>query len=239
MFRTLLQLLYPQGCAVCGAPGPDLLCAACRARIPVRTMEGCCELCGKTLLDNERAAGTAAPVCHACRARRPSFAFARSASAFQGPVRDLVHRLKYDRGVRLAEPLAELLHGCCLAHFASERPDLTCPVPLHRERMRSRGYNQSALLARALARRLCLPFVPDLLRRVRDTPTQTRMDASARRANVAGAFRVPDRSVPIAFGTCVLLVDDVMTTGATFEAASAALREAGAERILCLSVARD
>ena len=205
----------------------------------MRTTEGCCAVCGKTLLTDEAAFGTAAPVCHGCRTRRPAFDLARSAAAFQGPVRQLVHGLKYRHGFRLAEPLAELLHGCFLAHFAAERPDLVCAVPLHRARRHRRGYNQSELLARLLARRLALPFAPGLLRRVRDTPTQTRMDARQRRDNMAGAFRVPEERAPAAYGKCVVLVDDVMTTGATFGAAAAALREAGAGRVLCLSVARD
>ena len=205
----------------------------------MRTAEGCCAVCGKTLVADERALGTAAPVCHACRTRRPSFALARSAAVFQGPVRDLVHQLKYRHGIRLAEPLSELLHGCFLAHCSAERPDLVCPVPLHLSRLRQRGYNQSEELARRLGRRLGLPCARRLLVRTRDTPTQTRMNAEERRANVAGAFRVPDRAVPCAYGKCVVLVDDVMTTGATFEAAAAALRAAGAQRVLCLSVARD
>ena len=203
----------------------------------MRTTEGCCAVCGKTLLTDEAAFGTAAPVCHGCRTRRPAFDLARSAAAFQGPVRQLVHGLKYRHGFRLAEPLAELLHGCFLAHFAAERPDLVCAVPLHRARRRRRGYNQSELLARLLARRLALPFAPGLLRRVRDTPTQTRMDARQRRDNMAGAFRVPESACEKLAGSDMLLVDDVVTTGSTADACARALKDAGARKVSVLCFA--
>ena len=237
--RALLHLLYPLGCSACGAPGPDPICAACRARIAVRPAEGDCRICGKTVLEREAAFGTAEPVCDGCRARRPAFDLARSAAPFQGTVRALVHALKYKRDVWLAPALGEWLHGCFLAHYAAEAPDLVVPIPLHPFKRMRRGFNQSELLARDLARRLAVPCAPRLLARVRDTATQTRMDAAARRRNMAAAFAVRPAHAPRAYGRCVLLVDDVMTTGATFGAAAAALRGAGAARILCLSLARD
>ena len=205
----------------------------------MRTTEGCCAVCGKTLLTDEAAFGTAAPVCHGCRARRPAFDLARSATLLRGPVRKLVHGLKYRRETWLAPVLGEWMHGCFLAHYADERPDVVAPIPLHPFKRLRRGYNQSELLARDLARRLGLPCAPRLLARVRDTATQTRKDRDARRRNVSGAFAVPRARAPYAFGKRVLLVDDVMTTGATFAAAASALRAAGAARVLCLSAARD
>ena len=232
-----LRLLYPQGCPACGAPGAAALCDECRARIEVRPAEGCCAVCGKTLVERDEALGGASTVCRACREARPAFDLARSAALFRGPVRELVHGLKYGGAVWAAPVLGELLHGCFLAHFAAERPDLVVPVPLHPFKRIRRGYNQSELLARDLSRRLGLPCAPRLLSRVRATATQTRMDAAARRRNVAGAVR-PSRA-PAVFGRRLLLVDDVMTTGATFGAAAAALRAAGAARVLCLSAARD
>lgn len=234
-----LRLLYPQGCAVCGAPGDAALCDACRARIPIRPAAACCAVCGKTLIERDGALGTAAHVCRLCREDPPPFALARSAALLQGPVRTLVHGLKYDRAEWLAPVLGELLHGCFLAHYAAERPDVVVPIPLHLFKRLGRGYNQSELLARDLARRLGLPCEPRLVSRVRNTATQTKMDRDARRRNMDGAFAVSHTRAPCCAGKRILLVDDVMTTGATFAAAARALRDAGAARVLCLSVARD
>ena len=238
-FTDWLRLLYPQGCAVCGAPGDEALCDACRARIPIRPAEACCAVCGKTLIERDAALGTAAHVCRLCREEPPPFALARSAAILQGPVRTLVHALKYDRAEWLAPVLGELLHGCFLAHYAAERPDVVVPIPLHPFKRLRRGYNQSELLARDLAKRIGVPCAPRLVSRVRDTATQTKMDRDARRRNMDGAFAVRPARAPYCAGKRILLVDDVMTTGATFAAAARALRAAGAVRVLCLSVARD
>ena len=234
-----LRLLYPQGCAACGAPGGDALCAECRAQVEVRPAEGCCAICGKTLIDRDAALGTASSVCRHCREERPAFDLARSAALLRGPMRKLVHGLKYRRETWLAPVLGEWMHGCFLAHYAAERPDVVVPIPLHPFKRLRRGFNQAELLARDLSRRLGVPCEPRLLSRVRDTATQTKKDRDARRRNMAGAFAVLRARAPYAFGRRILLVDDVMTTGATFAAAASALRAAGAARILCLSAARD
>jgi ComF family protein len=239
LLSDALSLVWPRVCAACGEPSPGArICDACRARVEVRPATACCAVCGCELVESDAALGSAEPLCGACRARRPAFERARSAARFAGPVRPLVHALKYGHSPWLAGDLSEWLHGCVLARWPREPFDLICPVPLHRRRERTRGYNQSALLARALARRLGLPAAPRLLERIRDTPRQTRLDAAARRANVAGAFRIRPGSGPLAWGRTILLVDDVMTTGATLDAAARALRDAGAGRVFALSLAR-
>lgn len=234
-----LDLVFPPVCAICAGPASGHLCDACAASIEPRDPRLCCRICGKTLLESDRAAGAAEPVCAGCVRHRPAFALARSAAAFHGPMGRLVHSLKYAKAAFLADTVARFMARCFRDSFGDERPDLVCPVPLHPLKERKRTYNQAALLAAALGRRLSLPVRMDLLRRVRATQTQTRMDARARRENMRGAFAAAPDAAARLFGKTVLLVDDVMTTGATLDACAAALRGAGAARVLALSAARD
>ncbi len=152
------------------------------------------------------------------------------AGLYQPPLSDAIRALKYHSTTRLAGPLAALLAHRIAA--CSWQVEMVCSVPLHPNRARERGYNQAALLASALAESLRCPVV-QAAERVRDTPTQTDLSASERRANVAGAFR----ALPVVRGRRVLLVDDVLTTGATISACAAALHDAGAAGIFGGAVA--
>lgn len=135
--------------------------------------------------------------------------------------------------------MADYLHAAWIASFGDEIPDLILPVPLSSLRRFRRTYNQAELLAGALARKLGAPMEPALLRRNRNTPTQTFMNAAQRRDNMRNAFSLAKNAAPLVYGKTILLVDDVMTTGATFDACAHPLRSANAGRILCLSFARD
>lgn len=241
-FEGLLDLLYPSACAVCGGDvaGRQSICDVCMAAVPLRDMSTCCSVCGKTLLTFEQAQNTTATLlCSRCRSKRPSFDAARSAAVYSGSVRTMIHLLKYHGGYRAADDLSGLLHAAFLAYYANEAVDAIVPLPLHSRKYRRRGYNQAERLARSLSEKTGLPMDPKLLWRSKDTATQTKKSALERRKNMEDAFDVPASAATRAYGKCLLLVDDVMTTGATFEDASRALRAAGAARILCLSVARD
>lgn len=234
-----LDLLFPPACELCGEPSRGHLCAACRAAVRPRDPRLCCRVCGKTLVAGDRAAGAAGPVCAGCRERPPAFALARSAAAFDGPAGELVRRLKYGRRTWIADVLAALAAQRFPSLFGGETADLAVPVPLHPARELARGFNQSALLAAGIARRLGIPVRADLLRRVRETGTQTRMNAAQRRANMRGAFAATPGAAARLAGKTVLVVDDVTTTGSTMDACAAALRAAGAARVLAFSAARD
>lgn len=138
----LLDWLFPPACAVCGKPCADHLCGACAAEIRPRDPRLCCPVCGKTLIEDDRAAGDAGPLCRRCRTEPPAFALARSAAAFRGPMGELVHQLKYARATWLAGTVARFMARCFRDAFGAERVDLVCPVPLHPAKEFVRGYNQ-------------------------------------------------------------------------------------------------
>jgi len=160
------------------------------------------------------------------------FDAAYSFGAFEAELRELIHVFKYGGVETLAQPLGRFL---ALALPRDERFDAVVPMPLHWMRRWSRGFNQSELLAREIGRRASVP-VRDLVRRVKATTPQAGLTNAKRRANVSGAFRV--RRGASVRGLRVLLVDDVMTTGATASACARVLKQAGAARVALLTIAR-
>jgi ComF family protein len=168
--------------------------------------------------------------------RRPAFDQARSALRFKGGIKDVLHRFKYGNATHMTADLAGLLHACVTTHYARERFDAVSFVPLYPAKARARTYNQARLLAEQLAGLMALPLAAGCLSRIRETGTQTRLNMRERTENVANAFRA-DCPGWIE-GRHFLLVDDVMTTGATVGAVSRELKEAGAARVCVVSVAR-
>jgi ComF family protein len=230
--RTLLDLLFPPRCVVCGAAGADL-CAVCLGKVR-RAPEPRCARCDAPL-----AGGRAAPgeLCGECvtGAFAPDVDRALVGAIYEENVRTAIHALKYHGKRRVAEPLA----GMALAAWRASglSAEVIVPVPLHRSQRRPRGYNQADLLARGLARGAGLPIQRDALERTRATAAQARLPASERQRNVAGAFGLLPGAVALS-GRTILLVDDVITTGATIQAAASALREARPAAIYALAVAR-
>jgi len=225
--------LWPPRCLVCGeAAGGRLdLCAACADALP--WMPPACASCAMPLpAAAPRAvtrAGAPAPgpgrLCSACQHDPPALSSVHAAFLYGFPLDRLLPRLKFHRDLAAGRLLAEAMAA---AFCALPRPQAIVPVPLHRQRLRQRGYNQALELGRPLARRLGVPLRRDLLRRTRDTAAQSRLDAGARTANLRDAFEVPGQLAPPPH---VALVDDVMTTGATLHAAAEALLDAGAARV--------
>lgn len=160
-----------------------------------------------------------------------------AAAAYRAPLDRAIQRFKYESRPDLAVPLAALVGRAALAELSLEPSTLFVPVPLHRARLAERGYDQAALLAAALAARSRRRASARALRRVRATEQQAKLDEATRRRNVVGAFEVSPRA-PLA-GRAVVLVDDVITTGATASACALALRAAGARlvAIACLAQA--
>jgi ComF family protein len=155
---------------------------------------------------------------------------------YEGAVRDLIHAFKYSQRTHLRFPLALLALEGVSGLFRESPPHLLVPVPLHRSRLRQRGFNQAVLLGKVLSRRLSLPMLPDALVRNRPTEPQITLTAVERRTNVKGAFAVR-RPADIA-GKRVLLLDDVMTTGSTIDECAKELKKAGAEAVVAATIAR-
>lgn len=177
---------------------------------------------------------TPAPACGQCLRRAPPFDAAWAPLRYAHPL-DLVEaRFKFRRDLAAGHVLSSLLIERAAAD-APARPDLLIPIPLHRTRLRERGYNQTLELARPLAQALGVPLRADALVRTRATPPQTGLDATARRRNLRGAFAVaPNATLP----AHVVVFDDVMTTGATLREAALTLRRAGVARVDVWALAR-
>jgi ComF family protein len=230
--RMALAVLYPPHCLACAnaTAEPDGLCGDCWRGVRFITRPFCERL--GTPFQTDLGAGLLSPE---AIAHPPVFGRARAVALFDdGPVRRLVHRLKYGDRHEVARLLGRWMARAA-AELAAERPVLL-PMPLHRSRLWKRQFNQAALLAAVMAKELSLPWDPDLLQRIKPTAQQTGMSREQRRLNVQGAFRVPPGAGVRA--RRILLVDDVLTTGSTANAAARALLRAGAQAVARAGFAR-
>lgn len=235
LFSSLLDLIFPPLCHACKAfiaNGENVhLCPACRSDFAT-IHSPLCTVCGTPFLTQD---GTDHP-CGNCLSHPPPFDAARAAFLFHGTVRDLIHRYKYDRHIQLRRPLGLLLAGTLAPVVAEWEADLLLPVPLHRRRLRRRGFNQAALLVELLAKEWCLPLERHLLQRVRWTEPQVNLPAPARPANVKGAFALKEGTE--VKGKRIILVDDVFTTGSTLAECARVLKRAGATAVFAVTLAR-
>jgi ComF family protein len=231
---TVLDLVFPRECAGCGAPaGRDArhFCWDCLAQLEFIT-DRFCSLCGDPvdgMVENEF-------TCAACHDRKPHFDRARSVARYRGHLRDALQTFKYNHATHLSVDFVPLLAGCVKANWDERAFDAVTFVPLYPRRERERTYNQAALLAGGLARALDVPLLGGCLRRMRPTATQTNLSAPQRRKNIHGAF-VAEKKRWIE-GRSLLLVDDIMTTGATVDECAKILKKGGAAKVYVVTVAR-
>jgi ComF family protein len=230
---TVLDLTLPPRCIGCGEriDAAGLACAKCWSNLnfispPYCT---CCGAPFAVTLEGEHR-------CAVCYAAPPAYDRARAALIYDDGSRGLV--LGFKHGDRLHAAPA---FGAWVARAGTELladADIVTPVPLHRWRLLKRRYNQAALIAGHVGRRAGVTHIPDLLERHRATPSQGELGASARQRNVAGAFRLNPRSADRVKGSRIVLIDDVLTTGATVGACARVLKRGGAARVDVLTLAR-
>jgi competence protein ComFC len=218
-----LDWLFPPVCAGCKRAG-FRWCPDCRRQVKL-VPEPVCRACGHPI-DHPG-------LCQSCQYSLPPYNALRSWAVFEGPIRQAIHDLKYRRNVALGDVLAR--HLVKYVTTLDWQVDMVVPVPLGRQRMKERGYNQAGLLAKPVSFYQHWDYSPQVLLRIRETRTQVGLSEMERRQNMTGAFRADPARVS---GKVVLLMDDVATTGATLVACSKALGDAGAKAVYALTLAK-
>lgn len=231
------NLLFPRRCAICrDSIMPDSIsdmCDGCKKSIAV-TDATACELCGKIIDGSLVDAGIIR--CGYCRTKSPPVEQTVFGMRYEGTARDLIHQFKFNGRQRLAKSIVPMLCAKLHRRVEMEKIDLVIPVPLHIRRLFKRGYNQSYLIAREVSRIFSIPVSADILHRCRDTDQQWSQTRAQRLSNMRGAFMV--RNSGRIAGKRVLLVDDIMTTGATMFESARAVKKSGADCVIAGVAAR-
>jgi ComF family protein len=227
MLKNLLAFFFPPLCPVCEKIICEGICSNCREGI--RLIKGpLCTICGVPFVSNV----SSDHICSECIKKKKPFSHARSAGIYVGTLLEAIHMLKYKGKTSLAKPL-----GVLMADYLHENDyDVLVPVPLHKTRLKERGFNHSLLLGRIIARRHNLHLDYLNLIRARATMPQIDLKGNARASNVRGAFEVKKTS--LFMDKKVLLIDDVYTTGATVSECAKVLKKAGAREIGVFTLAR-
>jgi len=232
-FESLVDLIYPRNCFIChkylsGNNKNNLICQACWDKIEYN-LPPFCNICGRRTLEAEG-------FCKACSKREYGFDRAWSVVNYSGVIRQLIHLFKYQNQPSLARPLAGLMIGFFNTyHLERFKFDCLVAIPLSPARLREREYNQSELLAAELGRLVNLGEPLNILKRIKHTPFQSGLKENQRFANVQGAFEI--RKKEKLTHKNILLVDDLLTTGATCSEAAGILKQAGASQIHVLTLA--
>lgn len=241
MFRgliaSLVDIVYPRICLVCKkslkniSSIDDFVCSSCWQQIK-KNIPPFCFCCGRHLKNPSNNKS----ICPACLKRPLYFDRAFSPCAYDGVVKELIHEFKYNQKEHLGSTLAQLMSDFIKEYnLPVEYMDYIIPVPLHKTRRRQREFNQAHTLSKHLAREFNKEVRDSCLMRVRNTKTQTELEPHRRFTNVEGSFRVENRE--LVKGKNILLVDDVLTTGATSSEAARCLKSAGARIVFVMTLA--
>ncbi len=220
--NILWEMLFPKRCPMCDGtidPRYGKICLSCKKDVTY-TKGALCMICGKPLLDESN------ELCPYCKEHAHAFIQARGAFVYKGSVRDSMYRFKYANRRKYARVYAECFYEINRRWLMHIEPDVIVPIPLYRKRQRQRGYNQAAVFAKALEKISGIPVREDILFRVKETVPQKKLDNAQRKKNLKDAFCLSD-NVP--FYRKVLLADDILTTGATFDEAAELFCTMGSE----------
>lgn len=230
IFETAVVFLYPANCRVCeesiGVTSVPYICPNCWGDIQFLEPSWC-DICGTPGVDGR---------CDACAISPPRYGKLRSIAFYQTTLQEAIHLFKFEKKKVFAQHLIQLTKArmptdCCIAEY-----DFVLPIPIHKKRLRERGFNQAELLANAIAKMENVPVLTDVLVRHRHTVAQSSLDREARQQNIIGAFEI--RNPKIISGKRLLVIDDVFTTGATIREVVSELWTADPAEIDVLTVAR-
>ena len=223
LLQRFIDWFMPQRCALCNAVSTAGFCPPCQPLLP--WIATACARCGASL--------ESAGICGRCQKRPPSYHDSRIPFHYQAPISNGIQRFKYGADLNYAGTFADML-TLHLLRAGPPWPEVLIPVPLHPRRLRQRGFNQALELAAMVGKKLRIPVISNRLHRQRNTPAQVGLNAAARRKNMHQAFIAND----VSQFTHIALIDDIVTTGSTANAAAAALRTAGAGHITVWAVAK-
>ena len=229
------DIIFPPQCIACteiiSQLSERVFCPSCLSKISFVT-GSICPICGLPFLDSP----AESHICGDCLQSLPCYAKARAVASFESIIMDAIHKFKYGRNISAGGALGSFMAGFSFPDFDFSEYSLLIPVPLHIKRLRERGFNQSLLLAEEMGKKHKLPVNFSLLKRCNFTLTQTGLNKAEREKNIKGAFTVTDKN-KIA-GKCIILVDDVFTTGSTINECARVLMKAGAQKVAALTLSR-
>ena len=214
-FTPLLNWLLPQSCFLCGDTCTRPICTACLADLPYQRTD--CPICAKKMVKKG--------ICFECRQHPPPYTLTQTVFSYTHPINKLIHAVKFHQNLAMLRLLGDLMGQRLMIN---PRPEVLIPVPLHYERLRQRGYNQSLELAKRITKSTGIPLDYQACKRIKNTLPQTTLSGQQRQTNIKGAFQVLPRAE---YWQHIVIIDDVMTTGNTVRELATVFKEAGVPRV--------